>query len=198
MAHSVMTELTKKRMADALKKKMEQKPLNKITVKEIIEDCGLNRQTFYYHFKDIYDLVEWMFDQEAIEMLRETVSFHTWEEACLRLLCYVEENRAVCLCMLNSMGGSHLENFFRRAMKDLIRQLVDEAAVEISIADKYRDFLVHYYTIAFAGILTSWLKDDLKGSPEEVIEMLSIIISDNIRGATERFADKGTSRKEAQ
>lgn len=190
MPHSITTEITKKRMVLALKKKMAQKPLHKITVKEIIEECGMNRQTFYYHFRDIYDLVEWMIDQEAMEILRETVSFPTWEEACLRILNYIEENKAVCLCVLHSMSRSHLDDFFYRNLKDLFRSLVDEASEELDVKEKYKEFLAHYYSISFAGMLVSWLKGDLKGTPMEVIEMLSITVSDNIRTAAWRFSEK--------
>ena len=53
-----MSEITKKALAASLKKLLEQKTLDKITVVDLAEDCGVNRQTFYYHFQDIYDLVE--------------------------------------------------------------------------------------------------------------------------------------------
>ncbi|WP_130862383.1 TetR/AcrR family transcriptional regulator [Bacilliculturomica massiliensis] len=194
MAQSITSEITKTRMCDALKKKMAQKPLNKITVKEIAADCGLNRQTFYYHFQDIYDMVEWMFEQEAIEMLRETVSIHTWQEACLRLFRYIEKNQDVCLCALNSMAGSHLQNFLYHSLEGLVRDVVNQAAENLDTAEKYRSFLTHYYTITFTGILVGWLRGDMPGTPDEIIEMLSIAISDNIRGATERFAEQGEVR----
>lgn len=56
-----MSQVTKRALAASLIKLLSQKPLDKVTVKDIIEDCGVNRQTFYYHFKDIYDLVDWIF-----------------------------------------------------------------------------------------------------------------------------------------
>ena len=56
-----MSEITKKALAETLKKLLSKNKLNKITIKEITEDCGVNRQTFYYHFKDIYDLLEWIY-----------------------------------------------------------------------------------------------------------------------------------------
>ena len=54
-----MSQFTKRALEDSLKHLLLQKPLNKITINDIAEDCGINRMTFYYHFKDIYDLVEW-------------------------------------------------------------------------------------------------------------------------------------------
>ena len=59
MTHAEASMKTKQAMADSLKRYMEVKSLSKITISAICEDCGINRKTFYYHFKDIYDLVEW-------------------------------------------------------------------------------------------------------------------------------------------
>ena len=55
-----MSTITKRALEASLKKLVKTKPLNKITVSDITDDCGINRMTFYYHFKDIYDLVEWI------------------------------------------------------------------------------------------------------------------------------------------
>lgn len=61
---------TKKELAAALKQLMEQKPLEKISIREITSLCGLRRETFYYHFADIYALIQWMFEEEALALLR--------------------------------------------------------------------------------------------------------------------------------
>ena len=63
MADSV---ITKKAIAESLKKLMKEKPFEKISVAEICEECGLTRKSFYYHFKDKYDLVSWIFDHEFL------------------------------------------------------------------------------------------------------------------------------------
>lgn len=188
MRHSVTTELTKKLLAESLKKCMRQKPLSKISIREIVEDCGVNRQTFYYHFKDIYDLVEWMFNQEALRMLKENMSFLTWEDSCLYLLKYIEENWDICICTLNSLGRSHLERFFYDDIYDILRSVIDETSADISIEAKYKDFIAHFYTVSFAAILMSWLKGEITYAPEELIGLISLTISNNIRSACLRFA----------
>ncbi|EPZ58986.1 bacterial regulatory s, tetR family protein [[Clostridium] sordellii ATCC 9714] len=63
-----MSQMTKKSFAASLKKMLAQKTLEKIKVIDITEDCGVNRQTFYYHFKDIYDLLDWVYTDEAQEL----------------------------------------------------------------------------------------------------------------------------------
>ena len=77
MKHEVTTMNTKKTLAASLKKFMEKKPLSKVTVSEIVTDCGLNRKTFYYHFEDVYALLKWTLEEEAIEVVKKF-------ELCLR------------------------------------------------------------------------------------------------------------------
>ena len=66
-----MANTTKQALEQSLKKLMQVKALDKITIRELADDCGLKRQAFYYHFEDIYDLVRWMFQQEAVSLLRQ-------------------------------------------------------------------------------------------------------------------------------
>ena len=88
---------TKRAMADALKKLMTQKPLDKITIQELMEQCGMKRQNFYYHFEDIYDLLRWMFQEEAVSLLEQREGALLWQEGLLQLFRYLQENRKVCL-----------------------------------------------------------------------------------------------------
>ena len=91
MKHEVTTLMTKKALAASLKKLMESRPLSKITVRDIIEDCGVNRKTFYYHFQDIYDLVKWMFEEEAIEVVKQYDLIIDYQDAIRFTLDYVEK-----------------------------------------------------------------------------------------------------------
>lgn len=59
MKHNEQSQQTKQELSSALKKLMETKPLNRITIRELVEACGVNRKTFYYHFEDIYSLLKW-------------------------------------------------------------------------------------------------------------------------------------------
>ena len=70
MKHNEQSQQTKQALSEALKAMMKKKPLNKITVRELVEDCGVNRKTFYYHFEDIFSLLKWTLDQEAMCMSR--------------------------------------------------------------------------------------------------------------------------------
>ena len=73
-----MSDLTKRALEQSLKNLLLQKPLHKITISDIADDCGINRMTFYYHFKDIYDLVEWVCMEDAKKALADNKTYETW------------------------------------------------------------------------------------------------------------------------
>ena len=75
-----MSSSTKEALAAALKKMMAVKPIDKITVKDLVEICGVNRQTFYYHFDDVYDLLEWVFEADEEKNLTHEGKYERWRE----------------------------------------------------------------------------------------------------------------------
>lgn len=188
MAQSVTTELTKRLMAESLKKLMTQKPLNKISIREIVEDCGVNRQTFYYHFQDIYALLEWIINQEIVSVLEDTESFLTWQEAGIYLLKYLEKNSTVVLCALNSLGRSAIKQLLFDDVMKVATQIITQISSDINVDEESFNHVVHYYAISFGALLEDWLSNGMKRSPEEIIDILDTIASGTARTALERFA----------
>ena len=92
-----MSQITKRALASALKELLEHKPLNKITIADITEQCGVNRQTFYYHFQDIYALLEWIYTTDAQRLLEGKRDGDTWQQGFLQVLEYIR---------LTSLAGS--------------------------------------------------------------------------------------------
>ena len=80
-----MSQITKRALEQSLKNLLLQKPLTKITVSDITDDCGVNRMTFYYHFKDIYDLIEWSFLEDAKRALEQNKTYDTWQQGFLQM-----------------------------------------------------------------------------------------------------------------
>ena len=92
MKHNATTFYTRKILAESLKKLIRRKSFSNITVREITEDCGLNRNTFYYHFEDINDLLKWTLEQEAIDVVKHFDLMSDYEEAVRFFMNYIEEN----------------------------------------------------------------------------------------------------------
>ena len=84
-----MTLVVKKMLANTIKELMNEKPLTKITVQDLTKKCGISRQTFYNHFHDIYELVEWIYLNEAHITLGENISYENWQDALEALFQYI-------------------------------------------------------------------------------------------------------------
>lgn len=121
------SEHTKQQLASALKVLMAERPMDKITISDLTAICKIRRQSFYYHFEDIYDLLRWMFQNEAISLLQQ----HEGALRLLRLFRYLEENRAVCLCALKSMGRDHIKRFFEADIYSIIHHTIEQLGENI-------------------------------------------------------------------
>ena len=95
-----MNQITKRALSQSLKKLLANKPLDKITVTDIVEDCGVNRQTFYYHFQDMADLVEWTCLEDADKALQDRKTYSTWQEGFLSIFNLMKEDQTFIMVKL--------------------------------------------------------------------------------------------------
>jgi len=181
-----MSQLTKKELANSLKKLMATTPLEKITVKDVVADCGVNRQTFYYHFHDIYELLGWIYTTEAVGSIAEYKSYETWQQGFLKIFHYVEANKKVCANTLHSLGREHLELFLYQVTFDLLMGVINEVSQESGILEKDKKFIADFYSFAFIGLLISWMKAGMKDDPEHIIEDLTKLIEGDIGRAIKK------------
>ncbi|WP_434749679.1 TetR-like C-terminal domain-containing protein [Paenibacillus amylolyticus] len=184
------SHLTKNALAHSLKCLMEHTPLNKITVKHLVHDCGVNRQTFYYHFQDIYALLGWIYETEAVESINAYRSYDTWTEGFYKIFCYIENNKAFCCNTLESLGRSHLDGYLYQVTHDLIMGVIDELACGIKVRDEDKEFVVNFYTLAFTGMIIQWMINDMKEPPKQIIDRLSELIEGNVLRALHKYEHK--------
>lgn len=176
----------KRQLAMALKKRLAAAPLEKITIKELTDDCGVNRQTFYYHFEDIYDLLKWLFQEEALNVMKLQDESVSWQESLGKLLTYLSENRGFCVSVLNSIEHRHIKHFLMDYMEILTRKVIYSYGVTVDDADPENverwDFFVKFYSHAAASMLESRLIGELKLSDEKFIEYIEFLVINNIKG----------------
>ena len=185
MKHEITTLNTKRMLAASLKGFMEKKSLSKITVSEIIADCGVNRKTFYYHFQDIYALLKWMLEQESIEIIRRFDLLEDCREAVLFIMNYVQHNRHLLCCAYDSMGRDELRRFFCMDFIGIIRTLIDTTEMQLGLhtEEDFKIFLAHLYAEAISGLLVSEFTGKENHDPEKAVEYFSLIIKSSIAGA---------------
>lgn len=162
MAERVTSENTKRMFADALKRALKKKSLSQITVKELVLSCGVNHKTFYYHFRDIYDLVHWTLDREAVEILRGADLTGDYEEVIRYLLAYIRENSYMLNCLCNAIGKQQFTTFIRDDLADTVQRLVLEEANAMGVAKThpYLPFLGDFLTGALTDMLIDYLTGD--------------------------------------
>lgn len=187
---------TKQALAAALKRLMAQKPVEKITIQELAELCGMKRQNFYYHFEDIYDLMRWMFQEEAMSLLQKREGALLWQEGILQLFQYLEDNRAVCLCAMRSLGRDGIKRLFSGEIYSIIQGTIVQMADEIGYGEEnvppgWIELLTHYFVVSLAGMMESWLLGEVEQSPRELVDFCDMALNDFMRGAAMRLDEKG-------
>lgn len=159
-----MPNRTKEMLAESLMKLLARRTLDKITIQDIVDDCGYNRQTFYYHFHDIYDLIDWIFaaqTQELIEKCRACGSLDVGVEA---VIAYMRENRRLILNILRSVNGEKLlDNLYRSAQSIVLSALENHPGVQ-ELSTEYRELVAEGFKYALAGLLIDWMR---AGIPED-------------------------------
>ncbi|MGN1099642.1 MAG: TetR/AcrR family transcriptional regulator C-terminal domain-containing protein [Christensenellales bacterium] len=173
---------TKKTLAASLKKFMERKPLSKISVSEIIRDCGVNRKTFYYHFEDIYALLKWTLEQEAIEVVKNFDLLLDLEEAIIFVTDYVDANRHILNCAYDSMGRDEMKRFFFSDFSGVIISFIERYTEKnhIDTSDEYKQFVAYFYTEALAGMLIDYFQHKENRDRDKIIKYIENILKKSI------------------
>jgi probable dihydroxyacetone kinase regulator len=182
-----MSQTTKKALAASLKKLLAEKPLDKITVIDIVEDCEVNRQTFYYHFQDIYDLVEWTYSNDATRAIDGKKTYDTWQQGFLQIFQYVIDNRAFVKNTYHSLSREHLEAYLHNETYNLLIGVIEEKAAGMSVRDDDKAFIAHFYAYGFVGLMLEWIRTGMRENPSVVLERLNLVIHENFATALERF-----------
>lgn len=177
-------------LATALKRRLRTEPFDKVTVTELTRDCGITRQAFYYHFRDVRHLAEWVFETEVKERVAVTPSQDAWADGLDRLLRYLRENRSSTVAVLDGLGRSGLERFLFRQMRPVTEAVVDEVGGGGPASDADRALVVDFYTSAVLSMVLRWVADgmveDTYRFVGDVELMLEGAVAESVRRLDER------------
>ena len=182
-----MSQVTKRALEQSLKNLLLKKPLTKITVGDIADDCGINRMTFYYHFKDIYDLVEWSCLEDAKRALDEKKTYDTWQQGLLQIFKAVQENKPFILNVYRCVHREQVEKYLQPLVDQLLLNVINEEAAGITVRDEDKQFIAQVYSYMFIGLMLDWIKDDMREDPQQIVEKLSKLIKGSVSVALSRF-----------
>lgn len=154
----------KKSLATSLKNMLSKKTLDKITVKEIVDDCNLNRQTFYYHFHDTYALLEWMYLNEAKDIVDDLNDPINQTSKYKLILDFIINNRTLILNTYHSLDLNFLEQKLKSFIKPIIIRV--GSSIAPNAANEEIEFSAEVYTYSLLGLCIEWAN---RGLPEDYI-----------------------------
>ena len=184
-----MSQTTKRALEASLKKLLLEKPLHKITVSDITDDCGINRMTFYYHFKDIYDLVEWSCQEDASRALAGKKTYETWQQGLLQIFEAVYENKAFIINAYHAVRREQIENYLFHLTHDLIIGVVLEQSKETALSDAQKNFIADFYKYSFVGIMLDWIRQGMKDDYTSICDNMCTTIQGNITNSIKNFTN---------
>ena len=176
-------------MKAALKKLIKKKPLAKITISDIAGECGISRMTFYYHFKDIYDLVEWCIISDAKATSEGNILVDTWENELITIFKMARLNKEFYLPLFQSMDRELAERYILRYTGRVARRIIEEYSKGACVDDALKAHLSNYYSHAIMGVMLCWAMGDMKESPEQTVKYLSVLLRGGIPGTVNAVAN---------
>ena len=184
-----MANTTKLALEASLKELLRTKPIDRITINDLTEHCGISRMTFYYHFKDIYDLVEWACVEDGKRALQGKKTYDTWLEGIAQIFEAVLENKPFIMNVYHAVAHEKVEQYLYKLTYELIVNVVEEKCKGITIADGDKRFIADFYKYGFAGIIENWIVTEMKESPESIIKKLDVMISGNFEEAVRKMSN---------
>lgn len=182
-----MSQVTKRALSQSLKELLGKKPLNKITISDITEECGISRMTFYYHFKDIYDLLEWTCIEEAKRALEDKTHYETWQEGFLQIFNSVKENKPFIMNIYRCVHQEQVEKYLKPQVDHLILHIIQEEIGTKKIRKEDQEFVAQIYAYVFVGLMLDWIKDDMREDPNVIVDRLGILMEGSIAFALSHF-----------
>ena len=178
---------TKELLTDTFWELLEEKAYSKITVNDIVSRCDVNRNTFYYHFQDIYELAEWVCIEDGKQALKDKKTYDTWQQGFLQIFQLVQENRAFVMNLYHSISREQVERYLYRLTYQLLIGVVEEKSAGMSVRDEDKKFIADFYKYAFVGLVLDWIRTGMKGEPQVLIDRLSVLIRGDVEKALNHY-----------
>ncbi len=182
-----MSNATKTALEASLKNLLLHKKIDKITISDLTNDCGISRMAFYYHFKDIYDLAEWVCIEDGKRALQGKKTYDTWQEGMLQVFEAVLESKPFIQNVYHSISREKIENYLYKLTFDLISDVVEEKCVDTQLAPQDKTFIAEFYKFGFVGIMLGWIDRGMKDDYHEIVKRLSITLHGNITHSISNF-----------
>ena len=171
------SDITKKAFADAIKHLLKKKSLAKISVKDIVQYCNISRNTFYYHFKDKYELINWIFYTETLAEVNSFNDPSKCQDSFINLCRYLHKNRSFYLSCFQYVGQNSLRDYLQNFYYELIRMNLSvqysEAGIRLSTDEL--NLMARMEAYSYVGIVFDWVRDGMNNDYGRYFDHLASI-----------------------
>lgn len=144
---------------------------------DIARECKISRNTFYYHFKDKYDLISWIFYTEITSILSDDISLGHWRDSLLSLCKYMQENRDFYLNVLEFQGQNSFSECLMDFYQGLVAHLLFHADSQPALSQEQIRMVSRFYAHGITGVLLDWAHNGMTADPEPAVTMLEKLLS---------------------
>ena len=169
--------LTKRLIADGFKAVMDKKSFDKITIADITDQCGLNRQTFYYHFQDKYELLNWILYTDVITPLANGLTIDNWPEKLLMILNIVQENSRFYVNAFSTAHGGEFRQYLFNVVAELLSDIIGQITEGHPVTPDDKQFIAEFLSYGVTGSIVKWVKTGMKRSPEATVQHMQDIVN---------------------
>lgn len=194
------TNNTKEVLAITLKQLTSKKPFAKITIADITQASGFNRQTFYYHFRDKYELLSWTYAQDARTIIDDGMTFENWHRYMATLLIHIKAEGDFYQNTI-SCEESVFKDFLFSLTSSVFFLAIDALDLHHQIAQNDKNFYSEFFSFGIAGVIVNWIRSGMKETPEKVANNLKNLAQDSEKLAYERYREayiKITNKEELE
>ncbi|MDD7309154.1 MAG: TetR/AcrR family transcriptional regulator [Eubacteriales bacterium] len=192
-----MASFTKKAIVQTFLKLLDDRPLNQITVKDIVEACGINRNSFYYHFEDLPSLMEEILKDEADRIINEHASVSSLEDClCVAIDFALKHKRAV----MHTYGATNralYEQYLDRVSQYVVSEYVNMKFKEIPADPADKELLIHFFKCILIGGALDWIADGMRYDIRQHVRRLCLLFDGTVEEALHRSADMPNTSADA-
>ena len=169
---------TKELISRSFKNLMEKKSFDKITISDIANEAKVNRQTFYYHFHDKYELLNTIFYNDIIVELVDGFSLDNWTEKFLAMFVTIKNNGKFYKNALRTSYGNEIRTYLLDITQKLLYEFIGMLCEERLIKDIDRKYIAKFFSYGIIGVIIDWVTSGMKESPEYITKHLNEVIDD--------------------
>lgn len=142
----------KDRIAETFLELVQKKSLDKITVRDIVDKCGVTRQSFYYYFSDIFDLIEWVMQRESESLISDISKNRTLEQRVKRFIEYIYSNRELMRRLMNTSELATIEKIKIKTARTFFKKISDPKVIS-DMSSAELEMTLDFYSFAIEGFM---------------------------------------------